>query len=58
MQKFSLGMQAPINGIYLNTYCHTNEEIIQELADIGYGKSNIEVTIIDEGDDCFSHLKI
>ena len=49
---------AGINGIYLNTYCHTNEEIIQELADIGYGKSNIEVTIIDEGDDCFSHLKI
>lgn len=47
---------ARINGVYLNTYHHTHEEIAQELASIGYDKSNIELTIIDEGDDCFNKM--
>ena len=47
---------AGINGVYLNTYHHTHEEIAQELASIGYDKSNIEFTLVDEGENCFNKM--
>lgn len=49
-------MAAGIDGVYLNTYHHTHKEIVLELASINYNKSNIKLTIIDEGDDCFNKM--
>lgn len=47
---------AGVDGIYLNTYHHTPEELDADLADCGYGDSNINLTIIDDGDDCFKSV--
>ena len=47
---------AGVDGIYLNTYCHTPAELDADLADCGYGDSNINLTIIDDGDDCFKSV--
>ena len=47
---------AGVDGIYLNTYCHTPEELDADLATCGYDNSNIELTIIDDGDDCFKSV--
>ena len=47
---------AGIDGIYLNTYCHTPQELDADLAACGYDSSGIELTIIDDGDDCFKSL--
>ena len=47
---------ADVDGIYLNTYHHTPEELDADLAACGYGDSNIELTIIDDGDDCFKSV--
>lgn len=48
---------AGVDGIYLNTYCHTPEELDADLTACGYGDSDIELTIIDDGDDCFKSVK-
>ena len=47
---------AGVDGIYLNTYHHTPEELDADLATCGYNNSNIELTIIDDGDDCFKSV--
>lgn len=47
---------AGIDGIYLNTYCHTPQELDAELADCGFDRSGIDLTIIDDGDDCIKSL--
>ena len=47
---------AGIDGIYLNTYCHTSDEIEADLLACGYDGSDITLTIIDGGDDCFKSI--
>ena len=47
---------AGIDGIYLNTYHHTQKELDTDLAACGYDNSTIELTIIDDGDDCFKSV--
>lgn len=47
---------AGINGIYLNTYNHKQSEIKKHLKKCGAYDSNIEVTIIDDGDDCMKSV--
>lgn len=49
---------AGIDAIYLNTYCHSSEELDADLAACGYNNSDIKLTIIDDGDDCFKSLLI
>ena len=47
---------AGVDGIYLNTYHHTQKELDTDLAACGYDNSKIELTIIDDGDDCFKSV--
>lgn len=47
---------AGVDGIYLNTYHHTPEELDADLTACGYGDSDINLTIIDDGDDCFKSI--
>lgn len=49
---------AGIDGIYLNTYSHTQQELDSELSAINFDKSNITLTIIDNGENCVDMLEI
>ena len=47
---------AGIDGIYLNTYNHRLSEIKKHLRKCGATESGIEVTIIDEGNECMKYV--